>query len=192
MRCCARGASVGGLCAKRAQSHIDQNLPQLPDRGRLARLHLGDDGTGRPSLRGLRPIWRRRNVLWSRADSSRRYVHCGKSTHDTNIMLLRAIQVYARNAMLLTAPSTIEHRAARQLSDNKKKYRSGGIQPADSIMACRLSADDLGKSQPQSTILQTIRGVNACVHAIFWTIRRVRRSDTKFRIVYFAGYLMMP
>ena len=46
---------------------------------------------------------------------------------------LRAIQVYARNAMLLTATSSIEHqaaqygqssiehRAARQLSDNRKK-----------------------------------------------------------------------
>jgi hypothetical protein len=29
----------------------------------LARLHLGDDGTGRPSLRGLRALWRRSNVL---------------------------------------------------------------------------------------------------------------------------------
>src|ERR1700730_15074144 len=136
MRCCAESPSDVGLVVKRAQSHIDQNLPQLPDLGRLARLHLGDDGTGRPSLRGLRALWRRRNVLWSRADSSRRYVHCGKSTHDTNITLLRAIQVYARSAMLLTAPSSIkhraaqygqssiEHRAARQLSDNRKKYRS--------------------------------------------------------------------
>src|ERR1700732_3199987 len=62
-----------------------------------------------------------------------RYVHCGKSTHDTNITLLRAIRVYARNAMLLTAPSSIEHRAAqygqssiehraaRKLSNNRNK-----------------------------------------------------------------------
>ena len=59
----ARKVKRVGLVVKRAQSHIDQNLPQLPDLGRLARLHLGDDGTGRPSLRGLRALWRRRNVL---------------------------------------------------------------------------------------------------------------------------------
>src|ERR1700730_11145436 len=77
--------------------------------------------------------------------------------------------------MLLTAPSSIEHRAAqygqssiehraaRQLSDNRKKYRCGGIEPADGIIACDNLAGDLGKSQPQPSILQTICNVNAGV-----------------------------
>jgi hypothetical protein len=100
--------------------------------------------------------------------------------------------------MLLTAPSSIEHQAARRFSDNRKKYRfeglsppmalslaiiwltisanrslnqasnrkryrSSGIEPADGIIACDNLVDDLGKSQPQPSILQTICNVNAGV-----------------------------
>src|SRR6202040_2003535 len=39
----ARKTKRVGLRVKRAQPRIDQSLPQLPDLGRLARLHLGED-----------------------------------------------------------------------------------------------------------------------------------------------------
>ncbi len=72
--------------------------------------------------------------------------------------------MYARNAMLLTAPSSIEHRAAQyakaalsiELRANyritEKSIGLEGIEPADGIIACDNLADDLGKSQPQSSI----------------------------------------
>jgi hypothetical protein len=110
---------------------------------------------------------------------------CSLRQAASSIELLNTAKTASSIALLNTAKAalSIELRANYRITE--KGYRSWGIEPAEGVITSRYLTDDLGKSQPQPSILLTICNVNASVNAIFWTnvcFRRCGHSDAAERI----------